>query len=180
MAETDGPEPDDDRGDPLAWTLGAIEPVAAPPDYRVFATAFVEGRHPAVAQPKRFSLILAGDWVNIIPLTRDDHVVIIRQFRPGTARVQIEIPGGMVDPGEAPAAAAARELAEETGYTVAPANLRYLGRCALALYVENTIIGWMRLAGIRHQSQKAKLRPCFMVRRNKCPFALAPHDQIFS
>ena len=58
----------------------------------VFKTAFVDGTHPKVAQPKRFSLIEAGDWVNIIPLTKAGEVVVIRQFRPGTAKVQIEIP----------------------------------------------------------------------------------------
>ena len=101
---------------PLAWRLGARVPDR---DYRVFKTAFVDGEHPRGGAPKRFSLIEAVDWVNVIALTTDQRVVLIRQFRPGADEVCLEIPGGMVDPGEAPEVAAARELAEETGYTSA-------------------------------------------------------------
>ncbi len=100
--------------DDLAWRLGAVMPAH---DYRIFRTAFVDGVNPRSGATKRFSLIDAGDWVNVIALTRDERVVLVRQFRVGSASVCIEIPGGMVDPGEAPATAAARELAEETGYT---------------------------------------------------------------
>jgi ADP-ribose pyrophosphatase len=99
--------------DQLAWTLGARVPAH---DYRVFRTAFVDGSHPRVGT-KRFSLIECVDWVNIIALTDDGNVVLVRQFRVGSAEVCLEIPGGMVDEGELPRDAAARELVEETGYT---------------------------------------------------------------
>ena len=100
--------------DDLVWKLGTRIPAA---DYRVFTTAFVDGVHPRTGATKRFSLIEAVDWINVIALTPERRVVLIRQFRVGSNEVCLEIPGGMVDPGETPAEAAARELAEETGYT---------------------------------------------------------------
>lgn len=100
--------------DDLVWKLGARHPGG---DYRIFKTSFVDAMHPRTGEPKRFSLIECTDWVNIIALTRDDQVVLLRQYRPGTGTVCLEIPGGMVDPGEDAATAAARELEEETGYT---------------------------------------------------------------
>lgn len=59
---------------------------------------------------------VAADWVNIVALTDGGRVVLIRQFRFGSESVELEIPGGMVDPGEQPLAAARRELLEECGY----------------------------------------------------------------
>lgn len=114
-----------DVPDDLAWKLGARLPGH---DYRIFTTAFVEATHPRTGAHRRFSLIHSVDWVNVIALTADQRVVLIRQFRPGVERVCLEIPGGMIEPGEAPCTAAARELAEETGYT--GGTLELLGKVA--------------------------------------------------
>jgi 8-oxo-dGTP pyrophosphatase MutT (NUDIX family) len=60
-----------------------------------------------------------GDWVNVVALTPGEprSVIFVRQHRFGTEQRSLEIPGGLIDPGESPLHAAQRELEEETGYT---------------------------------------------------------------
>jgi 8-oxo-dGTP pyrophosphatase MutT (NUDIX family) len=64
-----------------------------------------------------FHVLEAPDWCNIIPLTRNDEVVMVRQFRHGVGTYTLEVPGGMVDPEDpSPLVAAQREMIEESGY----------------------------------------------------------------
>ena len=72
--------------------------------------------NPQTGQEITFYLMRGHDWVNVIPLTPDGQVVLVRQYRHGSESETIEIPGGCVEPGEDPALAAGRELAEESGY----------------------------------------------------------------
>lgn len=63
-----------------------------------------------------FYVVNASRVAYVLALTDDNQVILARQFRPGPMRVLNELPGGIIDAGEEPAAAAARELLEETGY----------------------------------------------------------------
>lgn len=63
-----------------------------------------------------FYILQAPAWVNVIPMTAAGEVILVEQYRYGTREATLEIPGGMVDGGEEPVAAAKRELLEETGY----------------------------------------------------------------
>ena len=67
-----------------------------------------------------FYVVHLADAVHVVALTPDDEVLLVRQFRAGSGRDSLEIPGGLVDPGEDPCAAGARELLEETGYAGDP------------------------------------------------------------
>jgi 8-oxo-dGTP pyrophosphatase MutT (NUDIX family) len=56
-------------------------------------------------------------WVNVVALTADDQVLLVRQYRHGLGQVHYELPAGTTDPGETSVEdAARRELLEETGY----------------------------------------------------------------
>jgi len=78
----------------------------------------------AGADRRQAVVLRSADWVNVIPLIEAEPgvdakgatVVFIRQWRFGRAAESLEIPGGIVEPGEDGGVAAARELHEETGY----------------------------------------------------------------
>lgn len=78
-------------------------------------------------QPHPRVVISAPDWVMVLALTPEGEAVLVRQFRAGIRADTLEFPGGMVDPPETPAEAAARELEEETGYVAA--RWTALGAC---------------------------------------------------
>lgn len=86
-------------------------------DFRIFRIRADSSRSPRTGNVHRFFVLESPDWVNVIPLTPEGNVVMIRQYRHGTEEVTLEVPGGMVDPGDGdPSVSAARELREETGY----------------------------------------------------------------
>jgi len=85
-------------------------------DFRIFRMVEEYYEAPGMSLGHGFYVLESPDWVNVVPITPQGDVVLIRQFRAGTAEVTIEVPGGMVEAGEDPGAAGLRELEEETGY----------------------------------------------------------------
>jgi ADP-ribose pyrophosphatase YjhB (NUDIX family) len=81
-------------------------------DYRVFRVERVR----YAELPSDFFVFSCPDWCNVVAETEDGELVMVWQYRFGTDAVSLEIPGGVIDPGESPEAAARRELLEETGY----------------------------------------------------------------
>ena len=76
----------------------------------------VDRCEPPNGQPLDCHLLEYDDEVMIFAVTREQEVVLIRQYRHGVQQAILELPGGSVDEGESPAEAAKRELMEETGY----------------------------------------------------------------
>lgn len=90
---------------------------------RVFDLLAVQYRHPGRAVTRDFVVIEAPGWVNVVAHTADDRLVLVRQFRHGINDLSLEIPGGVIEPGEDAVSAGLRELREETGYTGGTARL---------------------------------------------------------
>jgi 8-oxo-dGTP pyrophosphatase MutT (NUDIX family) len=66
-----------------------------------------------------FCLVEAPDWASVVCITPERQVALVRQYRHGIRKDSLELPAGALEPGEAPLAAAQRELLEETGYASA-------------------------------------------------------------
>ncbi len=98
---------------PRPWTVLASEKLQ---DCRIFEVYQTTARSPRTGDSHSFFRIEADEWVNVVALTPEHEFVMVRQYRHGSDDVTLEIPGGIVDPGEEPGVAAARELLEETGY----------------------------------------------------------------
>lgn len=98
---------------PKSWPLISSRHESS---FRIFNLRMDRSVSPRTEKAYDFIVLESALWVNVIPLTEAEEVVLIRQFRHGIREVTLEIPGGLVDAGDAPSAAAKRELLEETGY----------------------------------------------------------------
>lgn len=125
-------------GPPARWQKGREERLLATRIFEVVQAIF---RHPRREREQDFIVINAPDWVNVVALTPDGQLVLVRQFRYGSNEFSLEIPGGVIDAGEDPVAAGQRELREEAGYvgrarllgSVHPNPAMQSNRCHLVL-----------------------------------------------
>ena len=88
-------------------------------------------------------IILASpDSVNVVPITKTGEIVFVRQYRFGTRSYTLELPGGIVDPGEDHGVAARRELQEETGFT--SSSWEYLGKIGSnPVFMDSYVHHWL-------------------------------------
>ncbi len=139
-----------DDNSELLWRRERSEQVA---DCRVFKVRRDYSADPRGGREHDFYVIEAPDWINVIPLTKDNEVVLIEQYRHGTEAVSLEIPGGMVDPGEEPSATAARELFEETGYEAA--EVVFLGKTRPNPAIQDNWIHTFLARGVEYRQEPA-------------------------
>jgi 8-oxo-dGTP pyrophosphatase MutT (NUDIX family) len=95
------------------WPLVAEESLLKTPVFEVRRHLF---NSPKDGKDKPFTVLNCPDWVQVLAFTPDRRVLLVRQFRHATRQISLELPGGVIEPGQTPLAAGERELREETGY----------------------------------------------------------------
>jgi 8-oxo-dGTP pyrophosphatase MutT (NUDIX family) len=97
----------------LPWNTLSREEIL---DCRIFTVEKIRRESRSSGKAGDFYLIGSSDWVNVVAVTDDERMVLIRQYRQGADEITLEIPGGILDRDESPVDAARRELEEETGF----------------------------------------------------------------
>ena len=100
-------------GEPDRWVRGGERVLAST---RILDLLSVHYRHPSRPEGRDYVVARAPDWVNVVAVTPERAIVLVRQFRFGSGALSLEVPGGVIEPGEEPLAAGLRELSEETGF----------------------------------------------------------------
>ena len=87
------------------------------PDMGLFSIKIMRCRSPRTGRDHDFYVIDFPNWVQVLPITPEDQVVMVRQYRHGCGQILLELPGGLIDQDDGnPEESAERELLEETGY----------------------------------------------------------------
>jgi ADP-ribose pyrophosphatase len=123
------------------------------PNLVLFQARYDWVRNPRNEKSFKAVILEARDWVNIVAVTPEKKIVVVKQFRFGVSKTTVEIPAGIIEIGETPEQAAMRELEEETGYT--STNWQYLGWFeANAAFLNNVCHSLLALDVVKTQSIK--------------------------
>lgn len=82
----------------------------------VFKYETIESSSPDGDKSGVFDIVSCLDWVNVVAISEEGQLILVKQYRHGTDEITLETPAGAIEKGEVPLAAAKRELEEETGY----------------------------------------------------------------
>ena len=63
-----------------------------------------------------YYVIEVPSWTNMVIITKDEKIVLVKQYRHASGEITLELPGGILEKGESPKDSAIREMQEETGY----------------------------------------------------------------
>lgn len=112
------------------------------PDLTLFKVRYDYMQNPRNANTGKMIILEASDSVNVLALTTGQQVIFVKQYRFGIADYTLELPGGIVDPGEEVQTAGERELREETGYT--GQSWQSLGKVGSnPVFMDNYIHHWL-------------------------------------
>ena len=100
---------------------------------------------------KNYYVLNIPDSSVILPITKNNEFIIIKQFRESLDNYSLELPAGFIDENETPQQAAERELFEETGYI--SNEFIYLGIGRLMINRTNSV---QHLFAAKNINQKSK------------------------
>jgi ADP-ribose pyrophosphatase len=132
------------RGVIRPWQIEQSEEIV---DCRVFKVRKDVTVNPRTGVAHDMYVLEQPHWVNVIPLTPDEQVILVRQWRHGSQTVELETPGGLMDKDELPEQCARRELLEETGYEAA--DLVHLGAVRPNPAIQNNTQHYLLATGCR-------------------------------